>query len=64
MLKITESQRKHSLAVKSADLGVRQAETTSQLLDLLAGDLGKSRNPPPTEKEAQKMLFLKNCFEN
>ena len=50
--------------MKSADLGVRQAETTSQLLDLLAGDLGKSRNPPPTEKEAQKMLFLKNCFEN
>lgn len=38
LLKITKSQRKHSLAVNSADLGVRQAETTSQLLDSLAGD--------------------------
>lgn len=63
-VKITESRRSHSLAVKSADLGVRQAETTSQLLDSLAGDRGKSCNPPLTEKGAQKMLFLKNCFEN
>ena len=43
LLKITKSQRKHSLAVNSADLGVRQAETTSQLLDSLAGDQGAQK---------------------